>query len=102
VAGVRGLLGERAFDEVAKEESERISKEAARFLLPNGLGVAFQKDAWNGLSSIGNYSPAHAKAGRLKSTFKELPEIPLFGAPPTRLLGPSRKALQKILNSARA
>jgi hypothetical protein len=98
VAGIRKLLGKRAFDEVAKEERERILEEAARFLHPNGFGVTFQKDAWLGLSSSGNYSLEQAKSGELKGTFKGLPGVPLFGAPPTRLLGPCRKTLLKFLN----
>jgi hypothetical protein len=98
VAGIRKLLGKRAFDQVAGEESERVSKEAARFLRPKGFGVTFQKEAWIGLSSSGNYSLEAARAGTLKSTFKGLPEIPIFGAPPTRLLGPSRTVLRNFLN----
>jgi hypothetical protein len=100
VAGIRKLLGKRVFDEVAKEERERISEEAARFLQPNGFGVTFQKDAWNGLSSSGKYKLERAKAGRLKSTIKRHSEIPLFGAPPTRLLGPCRRVLQGFLQGA--
>ena len=69
VAGIRKLLGKRAFDQVAEEESHRVLKEAANYLQPNGFGVVFQKDAWNGLSSNGNYSLEMAKTGELKSTF---------------------------------
>jgi len=68
-AGIRKLLGKRAFDQVAEEESHRVLKEAANYLQPNGFGVVFQKDAWNGLSSNGNYSLEMAKTGELKSTF---------------------------------
>ena len=100
VAGIRRLLGKRAFDQVAKEESQRVLKEAASFLHHNGFGVAFQKDAWNGLSSSGNYRLELAKAGKLKSTFEGLPEVPLFGVPPTRLIGHSRDILRKILKMA--
>jgi hypothetical protein len=98
VAGIRRLLGKKAFEKVAKEESKRILKQAAGFLQSNGFGVCFQKDAWNGLSSDGKYSLELAKAGRLKGTFKGLPQVPLFGVPPTRLLGPSRRTLRKFLN----
>lgn len=100
VAGIRKLLGKRAFDRVAREESQRILKEAAGFLRPNGLGVTFQKDAWNGLSPVGDYSLERAKAGKLKSTFKGLPEIRLVGVPPTRLLGHSRGVLREFLQRA--
>jgi len=100
VAGIRKLLGKHVFDQVAKEERERILEEAARFLQPNGFGVTFQKDAWNGLSSSGKYKLERAKAGRLKSTIKRHSEIPLFGAPPTRLLGPCRRVLQGFLQGA--
>jgi hypothetical protein len=99
VGAIRKLLGKQAFDQVVKEESERVSNEAANFLLPNGIGVTFQKDAWNGLSSRGNYTLEQAKAGKLESSFKLLPEISIFGVPPTRLLGASRKALQEILKN---
>lgn len=97
VAGIRRLLGKRAFDQVAKEESQRVLKKAVAFLHPNGFGVAFQKDAWNGLSSSGNYRLELAKAGELKSTFEGLPEVPLFGVPPTRLIGHSRDILRDVL-----
>lgn len=97
VAGIRKLLGKRAFDQVTEEESHRVLKEAANYLQTNGFGVVFHKDAWNGLSSNGNYSLEMAKTGELKSTFNRLHHIPLFGVPPTRLLGPSRVILRKIL-----
>ena len=101
VAGVKRLFGKRAFDQVMKEEIARVSKEAANFLLPNGIAVTFQKDAWNGLSSGGDYNIELARAGKLQSSFKDLPELPIYGVPPTRLLGASREVLQKILTHER-
>ena len=43
------------------------------------------------------YSIELAKAGKLRGTLNGLPHIPLLGAPPTRLLVPTRKVLRQVL-----
>lgn len=99
VAGIRKLIGKRAMERLAPFERERIMGVITRFLEPGGAVVTFQKDAWNGLRSF--YDPQYsiylAKAGKLTGTVNGLPHIPLFGVPPTRLIGPSSKILRHTL-----
>jgi len=99
VAGIRKLIGKRAMERLEPFERERIMGVITRFLEPGGAVVTFQKDAWNGLRSF--YDPQYsiylAKAGKLTGTVNGLPHIPLFGVPPTRLIGPSSKILRHIL-----
>ena len=71
-----------------------------KFLTPNGIAVAFQKNAWNGLKSEGDipYSIENAKKGKLIGTLKDMPNIPLLGVPPTHLSGPCSRVLHQRLN----
>ena len=80
-------------------ERERVMEVIMRFLEPGGAVVTFQKDAWNGLRSFDDpeYSIELAKAGKLRGTVNGLHHIPLFGVPPTRLVGPASKILRHIL-----
>ena len=99
VAGIRKLIGKRALERLERVERERIMEVIIRFLEPGGAVVTFQKDAWNGFRSVNDpeYSIELAKAGKLRGTLNGLPHIPLFGVPPTRLLGPARKILHNVL-----
>ena len=96
VAGVRKLLGSKAMSRLESAERERIIRYARRFLEPGGVAVAFQRNAWEGLRSEGDppYSIDLAKRGELKGSVADMPHIPLFGVPPTRLIEPCRKALR--------
>ena len=80
-------------------ERERVMACAKRFLGHEGIAVAFQRDAWNHLRSDGDpaYSLDAARRGRLRGSLGEGPGVPLFGVPPTRFLGPSRKALRRLI-----
>ncbi len=100
VTGVRKLLGVRALRRLEAEESKRIIKCAKKFLSPNGVAVAFQKNAWNGFKFDGDvsYSLEQAKNGGLIGSLKDLPNIPLVGVPPTRLSGPCSRALRVLLS----
>ena len=51
VAGVQKLIGSKAMEKLEKEETLRVIECAKKFLSPNGIAVAFQKNAWNGLKS---------------------------------------------------
>jgi len=99
VAGIRKLIGKRAMERLERFERERIMEIIIRFLKSGGAVVTFQKDAWNGLRSF--YDPQYsiylAKAGKLRGTVHGLPHIPLFGVPPTRLVGPCRRVLEQFL-----
>jgi hypothetical protein len=99
VAGVRKLLGSKARSQLESVERERIMSYARKFLEPGGVVVAFQKNAWEGLRSEGDppYSIDLAKRGKLIGSLGGMPDIPLFGAPPTRLIGPCRKVLRQLL-----
>ena len=99
VAGIRKLIGGRALKRLERYERERVIEVVKRFLVPGGVAVTFQKDAWNGLRSVNDpeYSIGLAKAGRLRGTLGAFPHIPLLGVPPTRLLGPTRKVLRQVL-----
>jgi hypothetical protein len=99
VAGIRKLIGKRALKRLERGERERVMEVIMRFLEPGGAVVTFQKDAWNGLRSVDDpeYSIELAKAGKLRGTLNDLSHIPLFGVPPTRLVGPARKVLRNVL-----
>ena len=99
VAGIRKLIGTRALKRLEPYERERVIEVVKRFLVPGGVAVTFQKDAWNGLRSVNDpaYSISLARTGKLRGTLNGLPQIPLLGVPPTRLLGPTRKVLRHML-----
>ncbi|RZB35473.1 MAG: hypothetical protein SRB2_03112 [Desulfobacteraceae bacterium Eth-SRB2] len=99
VAGIQKLIGAKAMKELEKEETRRVIECAKKFLTPNGIAVAFQKNAWNALRSKGDpeYKLTLAKEGKLNGRFKEMMNIPLFGVPPTRLSGPCSRVFRKLL-----
>jgi hypothetical protein len=99
VVGVQKLIGSKAMEKLEKEETLRVIECAKKFLTPNGIAVAFQKNAWNGLKSDEDilYSIENARKGKLKGTLKDIPNIPLIGVPPTRLSGPCSDVIRKLL-----
>ena len=99
IAGVHKLLGTKAMERIEMEEQKRVLECAQKFLSPNGIAVAFQKNAWNGLKSDSDvsYSIENAKKGELIGTLKGVPNIPLLGVPPTRLFGPCSKILRQLM-----
>jgi len=99
IAGVQKLIGAKAMRRLEVEESQRVIECAQKFLAPNGVAVAFQKNAWNGLKSDEDvsYSIEVARRGELIGTLKGMPNIPLLGVPPTRLSGPCSRILQRLL-----
>jgi len=71
------------------------------FVTRDGGVFTFQSDAWNELRSEkdSGYSISEAKARKLEGTVAEMPEIRLFGIPPTRLSGPAGETLRKFLDN---
>jgi hypothetical protein len=99
VAGIHKLLGKRALKDLERFERDRILHAAKSFLTGRGIVVTFQRNAWEGLRADGDpaYSIDSARQGKLKGNLKGLPKIPLYGVPPTRLIGPCREILKSIL-----
>lgn len=101
VAGVQKLIGVKALRKLEQDESTRVLKLAEKFINPKGAVIAFQKNAWNGLRSEKDpeYGIEAARAGSLKGTLKGRNDLALFCVPPTRLAGPCRRVLTKILKN---
>lgn len=99
VAGIHKLLGTRALRNLEHCEQDRILRMVKRFMTDHGTVVTFQRNAWEGLRSDGDpsYSIESARKGQLKGKLKGLPNVTLYGVPPTRLIGPCRKILKKRL-----
>ncbi|MFC1515795.1 hypothetical protein ACFL7E_03450 [Thermodesulfobacteriota bacterium] len=99
IAGVQKFLGIRALRRLEIEETQRVLECAKKFLKHNGIAVTFQKNAWNGLKSDSDipYKLKDAQKGKLISTLKDLPKIPLLCVPPTRLSGPCSRVLRQLL-----
>jgi hypothetical protein len=97
VAGIHKLLGTRALKDLERFERDRILHIAKSFLTGRGIVVTFQRNAWEGLRSDADpaYSIESARKGKLKGKLKGMPKIPLYGVPPTRLIGPCREILKK-------
>lgn len=99
VAGIRRLLGAPAMKRLEKSERDRILKVAKSFLTSRGIVVTFQRNAWEGLRSRSDpeYSISKAREGTLVGSLRGMANVPLYGVPPTRLLGPCWKVLKKFL-----
>jgi len=97
VAGIHKLLGTRALKDIERFERNRILHIAKSFLNGRGIVVTFQRNAWEGLRSDADpvYNIESARKGKLKGKLKGMPKIPLYGVPPTRLIGPCRDILKK-------
>lgn len=99
VAGVQKLFGKKTFDKIETEEQRRVIQCAQSFAGSGGAVVTFQKNAWNALRSDKDpaYSIGKARAGELVGSLKADNGIPLYGAPPTRLVAPCRQVLSNIV-----
>jgi hypothetical protein len=100
VAGIRRLLRKNAFDRVTKWEKERIEDLIKKFVSPNGLVIAFQKDAFSQIraSDKPRYSLRSAIAGDLKDKCQCSPEIDIYCFPPTRLMYSSSRHLEALVS----
>ena len=99
VAGIQKLIGAKAMKRLEDAERERVIECSREFLSKDGIVVSFQKNAWNTLKSDEDppYDINLAKAGKLMGKIKNCPDIPLFGVPPTRIIGPCRDVLREVL-----
>ncbi len=99
VAGIRWLLGGKAWKKVNELERDRVLNMAKNFIKRDGIVVTFQRDAWEGLRSKNDalYAIAEAKEGKLKGSLQGRQGVRLACVPPTRLLGPSRDMLRGTL-----
>jgi hypothetical protein len=99
VAGIRSLLGKKSMEELESFERGRVLEAADKFLSKGGIAVTFQKNAWEGLRSEYDppYSIAAAKEGKLRGRLRGIKNVPLYGVPPTRLIGPCRRVLEQFL-----
>lgn len=99
VAGIHKLIGAKAMRRLEVAERKRVLECVRKFLSSDGAVVAFQKNAWNGLCSENDpkYDIKLARSGKLKGTLIGHSKIPLFCVPPTRLAGPCRSILKKVL-----
>lgn len=102
ISGIKKLLGARAMREVFAYERARVLKAAKEFLAGGGVVMTFQRDAWAGLRSRNDppYSVATARQGKLKGMVNDMQNMRLYGLPPTRLVGPCRQALARVLEDA--
>jgi hypothetical protein len=100
VAGIRRLLGNKAWGRVGEVERDRVINIARKFIKGDGVVVTFQRDAWEGLRSKKDppYAVIKAREGKLKGSMHGMEGIHLMGVPPTRLLGPSREILRRTLS----
>lgn len=99
IGGINKLLGSKAMKMLEPFERRRILRIVKNFITPEGKVVTFQKNAWVGLKGDSDpvYSIKSAKTGGLVGSINGMPEIPLLGAPPTRLVGPCRRILGRFL-----
>ena len=74
---------------------------AEKFINSKGAVIAFQKNAWDGLRSEKDaiYGINAARAGKLNGTLKGHNDSTLLCVPPTRLAGPCRRVLEKIMKN---
>jgi hypothetical protein len=102
-SGIQKLLGKRAVALLEPYERERLIKVARTFLRKGGGVVTFHRSAWEGLrrDTDPEYSILLAKAGDLNGRLNGMPEVPLYGIPPTRLAGPCQKVLKEKLKGWR-
>lgn len=99
VGGVQKLIGTKAMRRLEEAERNRILESSKKFLNDKGVVLTFQKNAWEALRSDGDpeYTISQAKSGRLMGSLRDRPGIKLIGLPPTRLVGPCRRVMRKIL-----
>jgi hypothetical protein len=99
VAGIRKLIGSKAFSRIEKEETDRVISSIQSFILNEGIVVTFQKNCWDSLKSDTDrkYSSDIVKKKGLSGTARGFPKVTLLCVPPTRWAGPSCRVLKRLL-----
>jgi hypothetical protein len=87
VSGLVKLFGRPAIRLIAAAERTRLAATISRYVTGQGVVVAFQRDAYEGLRDqlAPPYTLADARGGRLQSDSAAGCPVRLFGAPPTRM-----------------
>lgn len=80
VAGIKRLLGKSCLEQITKWEKERIADLIKKFVAPNGIIIAFQKDA----------------CACVKDRCQCYPGIDVYCFPPTRLMYSNLKQLEEL------
>jgi hypothetical protein len=100
VVGLRRLFGTEAFEEITRSERQRVESLVTRNVAPNGLILAFQKDAY--LQTKSENSPDYdiarkqAMEGNTQARCQFDNRIKLYCMAPTRLMYKNNEALQKL------
>lgn len=97
--GIKRLFGAKAYQDILRVESQRVTIIAEKFVKKRGAVIVFQKDAWEQLRSGGDpkYSIDSAKAGKLVGRLKNAPHVKIFGVPPTRLARPCCNVIKEVV-----
>jgi hypothetical protein len=100
INGIKRLLGSKGMEKLELHERKRVLKCIKDFVTPDGAVITFQKNAWNNLRNSRNnvYEILKAKNAQLTDSVVSMPEIALYGAPPTRLSGPTGNVLKQYLS----
>jgi len=98
VAGLKRLFGAKAFEKISVCEKKRIEDFIQEHLHPDGLVVAFQKDAYSQLKLDENpvYNLKQAIAGNLRNRCQCDQSIALYCLAPTRLMGANSRILNEL------
>jgi hypothetical protein len=98
VAGLHRLFRKEAFKQVTNCERKRLADLINHFLAPNGIVIAFQKDAYQEIKSneSPDYSLDRAKRGEIESQCRFDPKIKIYCLAPTRLMKTNLERLKKI------
>jgi hypothetical protein len=98
VAGLKRLFGAKAFEKISVCEKKRVEDIIQEHICPNGLVVAFQKDAYSQLKLDENpvYDKKQAIAGNLRNKCQCDGSIALYCLAPTRLMGANSRILEEL------
>jgi hypothetical protein len=100
VVGLQRLFGTEAFEEITRSEKQRVESLVMRNVAPNGLILAFQRDAYlqTKLENSPDYGIARKQAmeGSTQARCQFDNRIKLYCMAPTRLMYKNNAALQKL------
>jgi hypothetical protein len=100
VAGLKRLFGTKALKKITELERQRIRDAVSRYICPNGLILAFQKDAYVKIKSENSpdYDIARKQAmeGNTQARCQFDNRIKLYCMAPTRLMYKNHEALHKL------